>query len=185
MALLLRGVRVRAAAVLAIALTSSLSNPVAAQDVRPMTTAQAAALAARIVVAKCKAVEVRAVDGGNIFTFSDFQTLQTVKGTISSTFTLRLLGGRLGDVEIDAPGMPRFVAGEEVVLFLGLDNATGHPTIFPQGVFRITTQGGVKTVQPAPTGLTLFRAADNSPYKDQPAFVPLNDFVHSLRLATR
>lgn len=162
-------------------------QPAEARDLRLLTTLEAANLSARISLARCLAVEVREGPGGNIFTFSEFEVLQMAKGSLPAHFTLRLLGGRLGNVEVDAPYLPRFTPGEEVVLFLGRDNADGYPTIFPQGVFAIRTHpmSGEKVVVPSPTGLSLFHVRDNTPYPVPPKYTPLEDFLFSLEKLER
>lgn len=157
--------------------------PLAGTELRSMTTAEAARLARRIVVAECRAVDVREADG-QIFTFTDFDAITTVKGTLPPQFTLRLVGGQVGDVTVDAPLTPRFVPGERLVLFLGADNKKGYPVIFPQAVFRVRTRPGTteKIVAPKPTGLVLYRASDGRAYPTPlPADVLLEDLVFSLR----
>lgn len=157
--------------------------PSVATELGSLTTLDEAKLSTRIVLSKCTAVEVRELAGGNIFTFSEFETLRMVKGNLPSThFTLRLLGGRIGDVEIDAPFTPKFTPGEEVVLFLGPDNVDGYPTISFTGIFKVRTNpvNGKKVVVPTPTGLTLFHTSDNTAYSDSPKLLPLEDFLFSL-----
>ena len=84
---------------------------------RPLTTPQVVKLSTRIILARCLSVNVRELTGGNIFTFSEFEALQVLKGKITGkNFTLRLYGGRVGNVEIDGSSMPQFAAGEELVL---------------------------------------------------------------------
>lgn len=152
-------------------------------DLRPLTTSRVAALSKRIVLAKCIAVNTREAASGNIFTFSTFEALQIIKGNLpAKQFTLRFLGGRIGNVEIDASGVPKFAVGEEVVLFAGRDNQEGYPTIFPQAIFRIRTQSvtGQKIVFKNPTGIQLYRAKDHTRYSSPPESLPLEDFLYSL-----
>lgn len=71
-------------------------------------------------------MDVREVAGGNIFTFSEFEVLENVKGNSDkNSFTLRLLGGRVGNVQITSPIDMNFNPGEKYVLFLGVENADG------------------------------------------------------------
>jgi len=146
-------------------------------DLRALTTPKLVELSNRIVLAKCSAVEVREGTGGNIFTFSNFNVLQVIKGSMpTKEFRLRLLGGRIGNIEVDHSGIPQFAAGEEVVLFLGQNNQEGYPTIFPQATFRVRTQPvtGLKIILPNPTDLPLYRAADKQPYASR-----MISFTHS------
>jgi hypothetical protein len=152
-------------------------------DVRPLTTLQVFNLSTRVVLAKCRSVAARKEAGGNIFTFLEFETINTIKGPNDAVVPLRLLGGRVGDTEVSSASIPSFKTGEEVVLFLGRENRDGYPTLFPQGVFRVRTNPVSKTkvVVPKPTGLRLFNAQDNKPYSTSPDFLPLQDFLLSLR----
>jgi hypothetical protein len=152
-------------------------------DVQPLTTQQVFKLSARIVFAKCRNVTVRKEAGGNIFTFSEFDVISVIKGPNDTEFSLRLLGGRIGDTEISSSNIPSFKVGEEVVLFLGRDNKDGYPTVFPQGVFRVRTNpaSNQRVVLPRPNGLQLFNSQDDKPYSTPPDPLPLQDFLVSLR----
>ena len=131
--------------------------PAAAQRPIAMTTHQAAEKARAVVNARVLGVDVRDV-GGNIFTFVDFQVLSVAKGDVSQRFTYRMLGGRLGNVEIASnEEMPKFAVGDEVVLFFGREVSDGYPTILVSQVYRIVNRGGIKYVTPSPTG---FAASD-------------------------
>jgi hypothetical protein len=145
-----------------------------------MTTQQAALKARAVVDARVIGVEVRDV-GGNIFTFVEFQVLSAAKGSQPERFTYRMLGGKLGGVEIASnEEAPKFTVGEEVVLFLGREFAPdGFPTIFPSQVYRISTRGGTKFVTPAPTGFT---SADlrSGPLSDASA-TRLDDLFNAIR----
>ena len=65
------------------------------------------------------------------FTFVTLQRLESLKGAAPETLTLRLPGGRVGDVAWWVPGTPVFSPGEEVVLMLA-----AHPG--QPGEFRLT-----------------------------------------------
>jgi hypothetical protein len=152
-------------------------------DLQEMTTLDVAKLSNRIVLAKCRAVDVREVASGNIFTFSEFDVLQNVKGqSDKDSFTVRLIGGRIGDVKITSPLNIEFKPGDKYVLFLGKENKDGYPTISPQAVFHVRTNPVNKSeiVVPHPTGLLLYRAKDKQRYSDLPENLPLEDFIFSL-----
>ena len=68
------------------------------------------------------------------FTIVTLQRLESLKGSAPETLTLRLAGGRVGDVAWWVPGTPVFSPGQEVVLMLAPH--PGHP-----GVFRPTELG--------------------------------------------
>jgi hypothetical protein len=57
-------------------------------------------------------------DAGEIWTFTSFDVEETWRGAALSQISVRLLGGRIGNITSTVSGVPRFFAGEEVVLFL-------------------------------------------------------------------
>lgn len=64
------------------------------------------------------------------------------------TLTLQLPGGKLGAWAMQIPGMPGFIAGEEVVLFLENTRANYALTGLSQGKFSVRTDpDGVKRVK--------------------------------------
>lgn len=168
-----------------LALTITFARGAAATSVRPLTTRQLTESAARVVVARCVSVETRGVPayGGQLFTFSTFETRDRIAGAIGDRFTLRLFGGRQGDVVVDAPMMPTFTPGEDVLLLLGPDNADGHPVVRIQGVLRIETDArtGAPVVTTPVSGLDIQRATDGAGYAVPPTPVPLDDLVFTLR----
>ena len=68
------------------------------------------------------------------FTVVTLQRLESLKGSAPETLTLRLPGGRVGDLAWWVPGTPVFSPGEEVVLML-----SPHPE--HPGEFRLTELG--------------------------------------------
>jgi hypothetical protein len=48
----------------------------------------------------------------------ELEVLETVKGTPPSPLVLDLVGGKVGDKELAIDGMPKFVVGEENILFV-------------------------------------------------------------------
>lgn|GEM_PF-2720979 len=160
--------------------------PVSADEPSPLTTAQVARRSARVVLVKCISVDVREVGSGNIFTFLDFELIQIVKGRLPrATFTLRVFGGRVGDVEITSPVTVKFSPGDKYVLFLGRDNSDGYPTMTPDHLFEVRTSplDNREVVVPNPTGLELFRAKDGLRYSSSPSLLPLEDLLLSLAKA--
>ena len=77
-------------------------------------------------------------DGGEIWTFTNFAVEQVWRGTAPAQITVRLLGGRMGNLTSSISGVPRFRAGEEVLLFLE-PTARGDFSVvsWEQGTFRI------------------------------------------------
>jgi hypothetical protein len=155
-----------------------------AGDERKRTTLEVAKLSSRAVVARCRAVDVREVAGGNIFTFYEFDTLATLKGEEAGDgFTLRILGGRVGNAEITPALNVEFVPGQKYVLFLGRENAEGYPTISSQSVFqvRVSPLDRSEVVTPSPAGLPIYNARSGRKYDETPDLLSLEDFLFSVR----
>ena len=144
----------------------------------------------RIVVARCLSSQARIVDpGGNIFTFSEFQIIDLVKGSLPPQFTLRILGGTVGATSVSAD-MSSFEPGEELILFLGPDNQDGYPTVGLQSIYRtrrdLASQQWV--VADAIYDLKLFRAGTRNEINqfstgNYNSPVTVEDFVWSIRQA--
>jgi hypothetical protein len=156
-----------------------------ALELVPITTAQALARAERVVYVQAIKNEVKRGRGGNIFTFTTFNTLQVLKGKAGAEVTVRLLGGRIDNEVIVGPLNLDFQAGDRYVLFFGKDNAESYPTLIPQALYQVKTQDGVEMVTPNPAGLPMFHAKDGRPYRGAAVNVPLNDFLYSLTQAAR
>lgn len=156
-------------------------------QIKSMSTKDIALLSERAVLAKCISVDVRRVEnyGGNIFTFIEFEVLEKIFGDIGDSFTLRFLGGEIGDIEYSVmPAYPTFTPGEEVILLLGADNDDGHPIIFHQGEFRIMTNRttGEKSTKTPVTGMTIYRSSDGSAFGSTPSVINAKDLIYTLKL---
>jgi hypothetical protein len=102
-----------------------------------MSVGQMAHAAAVIVRARCLTNEVRREEG-EIWTFTAFQIEETWKGEAPARITVRLLGGRLGEITSHVSGVPQFRAGEDVVLFLERAPRGNYSVVsWEQGTFRI------------------------------------------------
>jgi len=153
-------------------------------DEKKRTTKEVLNLSRRAVLARCRSVDVREAAGGNIFTFYEFDVLETLKGGEGSdSITLRILGGRVGNSEVTPVLNVEFVPRQKYVLFLGRENAEGYPTIASQSVFqvRVSPLDKGEVVTPSPTGLTLYNARDGRKYMDTPDLLSLEDFLYSIR----
>jgi hypothetical protein len=113
------------------------SSTAAATTLLRMSLAQMSQTAKLIVRARC--VESAAAwDAGEIWTFTSFDVDEAWKSSAPARITVRLLGGRVGNLTSNVSGIPRFRAGEEVVLFLD-PTPRGDFTVvsWEQGTFRI------------------------------------------------
>ena len=95
-----------------------------------------------IVRARCLGNSAR-WDAGEIWTFTNFNVEEIWRGSAPPEITVRLLGGRLVNLTSTVSGVPRFLPGEEVVLFLE-PTARGDfsVTSWAQGILRIRREPG-------------------------------------------
>jgi hypothetical protein len=77
-------------------------------------------------------------DGGEIWTESRFAVVEREKGALDATITVRMLGGRMGNLTSRVDGVPMFRPGEEVYLFLWGKAGEPYRVLgWSQGTFRI------------------------------------------------
>lgn len=86
---------------------------------------------------RCLGTESR-WEGGEIWTFTSFEVVETMKGAVPGLITVRLPGGQVGHLVAKVDGVPRFHPGEEAFLFLERTRAGNFAvTTWVQGTFRI------------------------------------------------
>jgi hypothetical protein len=86
-----------------------------------------------------------------IETLISLEVETTLKGSAGDSIVVRVPGGQMGPYLSVMPGAPRFVEGQEVILFLAGDPpALPHILALGQGVFRIVRDPatGARTVVP-------------------------------------
>lgn len=77
-------------------------------------------------------------DGGELWTETRFDVVERNKGSLGSTVTVRMLGGRADGITSRVDGVPAFRAGEEVYLFLWGKAGEPYRVLgWSQGTFRI------------------------------------------------
>jgi hypothetical protein len=106
-----------------------------------MSVAQMTQAAQLVVRVRCVSNST-AWDVGEIWTFTSFTVQETWKGSQSansdSVLTVRLLGGTVGNLTSTVSGIPRFVPGEDVILFLEPTTRGDYSVVsWIQGTFRI------------------------------------------------
>ncbi len=76
--------------------------------------------------------------GGEIWTETRFQVIERHKGVLTDVVTVRMLGGRVGNIYSHVEGVPVFRAGEEAYLFLwGKEGEPYRVLGWSLGTFRI------------------------------------------------
>jgi hypothetical protein len=135
-----------------------------------------------IVRARCAGSETR-WETGAIWTFDDFEVLETFKGAPPRILRVRLPGGRVGHLETRIEGVPHFSQGEEAVLFVEQTSAGDYGvTSWAQGAFRIhreTVSGEARITQDT----SRFAVFDPGTRQFSPAGIrdlPLSDFRRQL-----
>jgi hypothetical protein len=102
-----------------------------------MSLAQISRAAQAIVRARCIGSTTR-WDAGEIWTFTSFETEERWRGSPPAQISVRLLGGRVGNLTSAVSGVPRFSRGEDVVLFLEATPRGDYSIVsWEQGTFRI------------------------------------------------
>jgi hypothetical protein len=134
------GRRVIVIVVLLAALRAGTALMASATTLQRMSVAKMTQAAELVVRAQCVANSTT-WDGGEIWTFTSFAVEDSWKGAPTGAarqLTVRLLGGSVGNLSSTVSGVPRFRAGEEVILFLQ-STARGDYSIvsWVQGTFRI------------------------------------------------
>ena len=124
-----------------------------------MSIAELTAAAPVVARVRCVANSPRWQEG-EIWTITTLDVVEVWKGRAPARITVRLIGGRMGHLISTVAGVPRFVPGAEVILFL---EPKGHDefsvTSWAQGTFRIAHDGatGGETVTQDTAG---YSAAD-------------------------
>jgi len=128
----------RLLAILALALAAwTMTIVTRATTLERMSLEQLAQSAQIIVRAQCLENST-AWDAGEIWSHTTFEVQEAWKGSAPEQITVRLLGGRAGNVTSTVTGIPRFRRGEQVVLFLEGTSRGGLSVVsWQQGPFRI------------------------------------------------
>jgi hypothetical protein len=102
-----------------------------------MSVAEMTQAAKVIVRARCTGNST-GWDAGEIWTFTTFETEEAWRGSAPARISVRLLGGRFGNITSTVSGVPRFIADEEVILFLEPTPRADFSIVsWEQGTFRI------------------------------------------------
>lgn len=118
----------------------------AAADTHPRWSLEELSQFATLVV-RGEVLEVSArwdPDVEAIYTYATVAVDETWKGDLASrSVVVKLLGGRIDDLELRVTGSPELRAGEQVVLFLEVRPRDGtlYPVGLSQGVFRLDRLG--------------------------------------------
>src|SRR5579859_2465579 len=96
---------------------------------------------------------------GEIWTETEFELEEQDKGTLPGIFQVSMPGGRVAHLHSHVDGVPKFVEGEEVYLFLWNPQGKGNYLLgWTQGTFRIArdSQTGLEKVTQDSASTPLF-----------------------------
>ena len=143
-------------------LVLALSGAAQATTLLRMSVEQMTGKAQAIVRARCLGNSTR-WEEGEIWTFASFDVKEAWLGATAPRITVRLLGGRAGDLTSSVSGVPRFQPGEEVILFLEPTGRGDFSVVsWQQGTFRIrrgASPGGEAVTQDTAASSTFDPAA--------------------------
>lgn len=147
-----------------------------------MSLSQMASASDLVVRARC----VMSVSGwaqGSIWTVTQFDVLETLKGAPQSHVQVRLPGGRVGHFTMNVEAVPRFQPGEDGVLFLQKSSGGDYSVIsWAQGTFRIgkNARGGDSTVTQDSSAMNVFDQATRQFRSEGIRNLPLAQFRRRL-----
>lgn len=131
-------------------------------------------------------------DSGHIATFTNFEVIETIKGTTSNQHSIKQLGGldQSNNINFRIHGVPKFETGKRYVVFLPEKSKLGFssPLGLHQGSFSVVTENGEQivsngrkladdTIGKAKNSATVPLAVDIN----KPSQARLNDFINTVR----
>ena len=134
---------------------------------------------------RCLSAESR-WEKGEIWTETLFEVVETEKGLLPGLVTVRTLGGRVGHVESQVDGAPRFRPGEEVYLFLwGRPEEPYRVLGWAQGTFRIerNSRTGRESVIQDSAAAAVFDPETQTFHREGTSRMPVERFRERLRKA--
>ena len=111
-----------------------------------------------------------------------------VDGDVGPTFSIRLLGGAVGEVGMQVTGEAQLESGATYLLFLRAVQGTHRPVGMTQGVMKVEHTVAGPVVQPGGGGLSLVRRSGGSLMPGRPALEtarPLDGWLEEVRAALR
>lgn len=93
----------------------------------------------------------------HIYTYVEVRISRAMKGDFPEEVTLRIKGGKIGNIVEKVSGNPSFEIGERVILFLRKVNGFFAPYGMALGSFKIVREGGMDFVINRSEGLSIYR----------------------------
>ena len=172
-------------AALALPALLACARTVDATTFRHLSLGELANTAEAVVRVRCLSSDSR-WEGGEIWTFTQFEIVEALKGNGPRLLTVRTLGGHVGHLRSIVEGSPAFHAGEEVFLFLAARRADWFSVLgWAQGTFRIRMEpgSGRETVTQDSAGLTVTDGASGQLRRRGIRDLPVEEFRQKVFLA--
>ena len=171
----------------ALAAATLLATAVFATTVIPMSVEELTKASEHIVQARAlEQWSEWAPDHGLILTFTRFQAINTLKGSVPATFVVKQMGGSVGNARTHVAGLRYFHSGEENVLFLHpamAKDSTYVITGLMQGNFHVDRSGATATVSNGVAGAHAFSTTSQSVSSYQGSRMTLEELQTRVRQA--
>ena len=151
---------------------------ISATTLAKLSLDQIAAGSDAVARVRCTAAESR-WEGGSIWTLATVQVLESMKGNLPSSITIRVPGGRVGHLTATVDATPKFAPGNEAVVFLQRSRA-GDFTVagWAEGTFRILRDphSGAETVTQDSSAFAVFDATSRTFRSEGIRRMPIDEF---------
>lgn len=131
-------------------------------------------------VVKSISYEQRESNGQNlIYTLVEFEVREVVAGTPPRPLVLRMLGGQVGDEVLEVSGAPKFVAGQEDILFVRGNGRQFTP-------LTAMMHGRYPVLKEAATGRAYMARSNHAPLQSvSEVSQPMSDTVRQAKALTQ
>jgi hypothetical protein len=182
---MMKTTRTLAALALVSASFASSYSPARATTLKRMSVTDLSRAAHTVVRARCITSSTR-WEAGEIWTFTTLDVEETWKGFAPAQITIRLLGGSAGNFTSTVSGVPRFLPGEDLILFLERTPTQDFSIVsWMQGTFRIglNRSTGEETITQDTAAFPVFDSASRRFETAGIGKMPISTF-HSLVIAS-
>jgi hypothetical protein len=127
---------------------------------------------------RCTAAESR-WENGSIWTLATVDVLESMKGNLPASITIRMPGGRVGHLTATVDATPKFAPGNEVVVFLQRSPAGDFAVAgWAEGTFRISRdpRTGAETVTQDSSAFAVFDTTSRTFRTEGIRRMPIDEF---------
>jgi len=97
------------------------------------------------------------MESNHIYTYVQVGVSKSIKGNFPEEVTLRIKGGKIGNIIEKVSGAPSFEKGERVILFLKKVNDFFRLSGMALGKFKIINENGIEFVINKAEGLSIYK----------------------------